>query len=61
LKSLDVILCTARNDRESVTKALSLSVTGYLIKPFAAAKVIEKVNESLKRSAAKLGLAAQAA
>ncbi len=41
--NLPVVLCTALNDRVTVTRAVSLKVTQYLVKPFTRAKVLDRV------------------
>jgi len=41
--NLPVILCSALNDRVSVTQAMALKATHYIVKPFARAVVLEKV------------------
>jgi CheY-like chemotaxis protein len=43
-KNLPVILCTALNDRTTVQKAVLLSVTQYIVKPYTRANVVEKVH-----------------
>jgi two-component system, chemotaxis family, chemotaxis protein CheY len=46
---MPVILCTALNDRVSVTQAAALAVDHYLVKPFTRAGVVERVSEVLER------------
>jgi CheY-like chemotaxis protein len=43
-KALPVILCTALNDRTTVQKAVLLSVTQYIVKPYTRANVVEKIH-----------------
>lgn len=49
-KSINVILCTALNDRTTVTRAAALSVNYFLLKPYAREAVlaqVQKVKQSL--------------
>ncbi len=48
---LPVVLCTALNDRVTVTRAVSLKVTQYLVKPFTRAKVLDRVNKAVQQTA----------
>ena len=43
LKSTEVVVCTAANDRESVLKAIQLGARHYLVKPCNAAVVLAKI------------------
>ena len=43
-KALPIILCTALNDRTTVQKAVLLSVTQYIVKPYTRANVVEKIH-----------------
>ena len=43
-KALPIILCTALNDRNTVKKAVLLSVTQYIVKPYTRANVVEKLH-----------------
>jgi CheY-like chemotaxis protein len=45
LSALPVILCTALNDRATVTQAASLEVAHYLVKPYRRATVLAKIRE----------------
>lgn len=49
---LPVILCTALNDRLTVTRAAALGVTQYLVKPFARETVLEKVKRAASQPVA---------
>lgn len=48
LKHLKVIMCSAVKERRRVEEALSLDVSGYVLKPFSVAKVHETVRRVLK-------------
>jgi DNA-binding response OmpR family regulator len=43
-KTLPVILCTALNDRPTVQKAVLLSVSQYIVKPYTRANVVERIH-----------------
>jgi CheY-like chemotaxis protein len=45
LKSLEVVLCTAANDRESVIKAATLGARHYIVKPCTEAVVMAKLRQ----------------
>ncbi len=45
LRGVKVILCTARNDRTSVTEAAALSVNHFIIKPYSSRTVLEQVRK----------------
>jgi two-component system chemotaxis response regulator CheY len=45
LKSLDVVLCTAANDRATVTKAVAMGARHYLVKPCTEALVLAKLQQ----------------
>jgi two-component system chemotaxis response regulator CheY len=45
LATLPVILCTALNDRATVTQAASLEVAHYIVKPYRRATVLAKIRE----------------
>ena len=51
LSKLDVMLCTASTDRETVLKAAELNVCRYLLKPYDPAVIQQQVRETLIRSA----------
>lgn len=53
LSRLDVMLCTASNERESILRAVELNVCRYLLKPFDPAEVKARVRETLIQSAAR--------
>lgn len=46
-ETLPVILCTGTSTRESVTQAVRHKVVSYMVKPFPAGTLIEKVEEVL--------------
>jgi CheY-like chemotaxis protein len=45
LARLPIILCTASNDRATVSRAAGLAVSGYIVKPFARNRVVEKLTQ----------------
>ncbi|MCF7668327.1 MAG: response regulator [Verrucomicrobia bacterium] len=45
--SIKVIMCSAKNDKQSVLKSLQLRVKYYLIKPFKANNVLLQVQKAL--------------
>lgn len=45
LRDMKVILCTARNDRTTVTQAAALSVNYFIVKPYASRTVLEQVQK----------------
>lgn len=45
LKSLEVVLCTASNDRATVVKAVQLGAKHYLVKPCTEAVVLAKLRQ----------------
>ncbi len=49
LQALEVVVCTATADRDTIRKAASLRVASYLIKPFDPPKLIRDVQEVLAR------------
>ncbi len=51
LSKLDVMLCTASMDRDTVRKAAELNVCRYLLKPYDPAVIQEQVRETLIQSA----------
>lgn len=51
LSHLDVMLCTATTERETVLKAADLQVCRYLLKPYNPPEVKEKVRETIVRTA----------
>ncbi len=53
LSRLDVMLCTASNERDSILRAVELNVCRYLLKPFDPAEVKARVRETLIQSAAR--------
>ena len=44
-RSLQVIMCTAANDRTTITKAIELGAKHYLVKPFSEAAVVAKLQQ----------------
>jgi CheY-like chemotaxis protein len=46
-KNIPVIMVTAYNDAETVQKMIDLGVSAYLVKPFSAADVLQRVNKLL--------------
>ena len=44
-KDIPVIMCSAQSDRDSVTKAAKLQVSGYIVKPMVATQVIRQVSK----------------
>lgn len=53
LAQVDVMLCTASTERDTVLRAAELNVCRYLVKPFEPAQVKEQVRETLIQSAAR--------
>lgn len=53
LAHVDVMLCTASTERDTVLRAAELNVCRYLVKPFEPAQVKEQVRETLIQSAAR--------
>jgi two-component system chemotaxis response regulator CheY len=45
LKSLQIVLCTASNDRETVVKAVALGARHYLVKPCTEESVTAKLQQ----------------
>ena len=45
LAGLPIILCTGTSTRQSVTEAVRLNVTSYVVKPFSPAAIVQKVEE----------------
>lgn len=43
-RSLQIIMCTAANDRATITKAIQLGAKHYLVKPLSEAAVIAKLH-----------------
>lgn len=48
-QALPVLVCTARGKMGEVDAAFEAGATGYIIKPFQAAAVLEKVSKGLKK------------
>jgi two-component system chemotaxis response regulator CheY len=53
LSHLEVMLCTASTERETILRAVELNVTRYLVKPFEPAQVKTQVRETLVQAAAR--------
>jgi CheY-like chemotaxis protein len=49
-RSLPIILCTATNDRDTVAKAARLAITQYVVKPYRAEAMREKIRSALLTS-----------
>jgi two-component system chemotaxis response regulator CheY len=49
LKSLPVLMVTAEAKREQIVEAAQAGVNGYVIKPFTAATLEEKINKIFER------------
>ncbi len=49
-KAVPVILCTALNDRGTVTRAATQKVRHYILKPYTAAKVIAAIKDALAQT-----------
>ncbi len=52
LKTLPVLMVTAENNREQIITAAQAGVNGYIVKPFAAVTLEEKLNRIFARIAA---------
>lgn len=44
-----VILCTTVSNKDTVLEAISLGISGYVLKPISASAVLQKVNEARKQ------------
>ncbi len=53
LSHLEVMLCTASTERETILRAVELNVSRYLVKPFEPAQVKTQVRETLVQAAAR--------
>jgi two-component system, chemotaxis family, chemotaxis protein CheY len=49
LKSLPVLMVTAESKREQIIEAAQAGVNGYVVKPFTAATLSEKLNKIFER------------
>ena len=49
LKSLPVLMVTAESKREQIIEAAQAGVNGYIVKPFTAATLSEKLNKIFER------------
>lgn len=47
IRSIPVLMITAKSSTEDVDRALELGATSYIVKPFRPAKLVEKVQELL--------------
>lgn len=52
LKALPVLMVTAENNRDQIIAAAQAGVNGYIVKPFTAATLEEKLNKVFERLAA---------
>ena len=52
LKHLPVLMVTAESKREQIIEAAQAGVNGYVVKPFTAATLEEKINKIFERVAA---------
>ncbi len=52
MKRLPVILCTAQNDRSTVGQAAALSISDYIIKPYARDRILKQVRSICEGRAA---------
>lgn len=52
LKSLPVLMVTAENSREQIVAAAQAGVNGYIVKPFTAVTLKEKIDRIFERLAA---------
>jgi two-component system, chemotaxis family, chemotaxis protein CheY len=48
LRGLRIIMCTVINDRYRMAEALSLDISGYVVKPFTPSKLLEEARRVLK-------------
>ena len=53
LKALPVLMVTAENNREQIISAAQAGVNGYVVKPFTAVTLKEKLDKIFERLAAK--------
>ncbi len=44
-----VIMCTTVSTRDTVLEAISLGISGYVLKPISATALLQKVNEALQQ------------
>ncbi len=52
--SVEPVICTALNDRETITQAIALGVKHYIVKPWTESHITEKLRQiAEKRAAAK--------
>jgi CheY-like chemotaxis protein len=56
MKRLPVILCTAQNDRSTVGQAAALSISDYIIKPYARDRILKQVRNICEGRAATANL-----
>jgi YesN/AraC family two-component response regulator len=53
-RSVEPVICTAHNDRETITQAISLGVKHYIVKPWTESHIADKLRQiAEKRAAAK--------
>lgn len=43
LRSVEPVICTARNDRETITRAIALGVRHYIVKPWTEQVIADKL------------------
>ena len=55
LKSMPVLMVTAENNRDQIIAAAQSGVTGYVVKPFTAVTLKEKLDKIFERLAAAAG------
>ena len=58
MSKMPVLMVTAENDRSLIVDAAQAGVSGYIIKPFTAATLDEKLNKIYERIAASAGATA---
>jgi two-component system chemotaxis response regulator CheY len=51
IKTLPVLMVTAENDREQIIAAAQAGVNGFVVKPFSAATLEQKINRIFERLA----------
>jgi CheY-like chemotaxis protein len=48
-RSLEIVMCTAHNDRATITGAIALGAKYYLVKPYPEAALSEKLNQIVQK------------
>ncbi len=51
-KSVDAVICTASNDRETIKQAIALGVRHYIVKPWTEAQITDKLSQIAAKRAA---------